>query len=482
MNALRPRIQMIQDRIGKWVEAAFAALLASCAAVSVADAVNLLRAPVQLDYEEGNILNAGLRIVHGLTPYPDPHGWPLVFNPYGPLAYLATAALVKLFGVGFTAPRLLIVLLAVAVAGLLAALLRHFGSSWPVAIGFASLFLCAPVVREWMAFLRVDLMGLALALAGLCVFFLAPRHWYLAVVFFAAALFVKYSLLAAPAACALYLIGKRDWKRLLQAAGTGAALLLGGFAAAQLWSAGHFAFHMFGTHPDPFQFSLYIENLIQLFWEIPALWGLAALAVIHAAWRREMAPHALYFLMALCGAVTVGKLGSNSNHLIELIAAICLCAGLGWNRFAGWVQAKGARAVSSLLLAGVAAAALLSFSFEFRTVDAAGCEQAYAFLRSHGDRVLSENVGALLLSGKPVQLSNPYVYAQLVARAGWPDGPVRERLRSGQFDVVVLQDQEDGPFAPSDRWTPGILAEIQANYRQAGEFGCPEAELAFVHK
>jgi hypothetical protein len=48
--------------------------------------------------------------------------------------------------------------------------------------------------------------------------------------------------------------------------------------------------------------------------------------------------------------------------------------------------------------------------------------------------------------------------------------------------VVVLQDQEDGPFAASDRWTPGILADIRENYRQAGEFSCSEAELAFVHK
>ena len=473
---------MIQDRIGRWVEAAFAALLASCAAVSVADAVNVLRAPVQLDYEEGNILNAGLRIVHGLTPYPDPHGWPIVFNPYGPLAYLSTAALVKVFGVGFTAPRLLIVLLAVVVAGLLVVLLRHFGSSWPVAIGFGSLFLCAPVTREWMAFLRVDMMGLALALAGLCVFFVAPRRWYVAVVFFVAALFVKYTLLAAPATCALYLIVKQDWKRLWQAAGTGAALALGGFVATQIWTSGHFAFHMFGTHPDPFLFSSYIRDMTLLFWDIPALWGLAALAVVHDGWRKKISPSSLYFLMALCGAMTVGKLGSNANHLFELIAAICLCAGMGWNAFAGWVKAKGAGVVSALLLAGLAAAALVPFSFKFHTVEIAGCEQAYAFLRSQGDQMLSENVGVLLLSGKPVLVSNPFVYTQLVTRAGWSDWQVRERLRNKQFDVVVLQYREEGVFAPSDRWSPGVLLDIRRNYRLAKEFSCSEAELAFVRK
>ena len=91
------------------------------------DAVNALRAPVQLDYEEGSILNAGLRIVQGLTPYPDPHSWPVALNPYGPIPYLLVAALVKTFGVSFTAPRIAIVLCGVAVAALLLILLRHFG-------------------------------------------------------------------------------------------------------------------------------------------------------------------------------------------------------------------------------------------------------------------------------------------------------------------------------------------------------------------
>ena len=471
-------MQMIQERIGRWVAAAFAAVMAVCAAVAVADAFHLLPTPVQLDYEEGNVLNAGLRIVHGLTPYPDPHGWPIILNPYGPVAYLSTAALIKIFGVSFTAPRVLIVLCAVAIGGLLSVLLRHFGTSWPVAIGFGCLFLCTPMIRTWMPILRVDLLGLVLSLAGVCVFFVAPRRWYIATAFLVAALFVKYSLLAAPASCGLYLIVQRDWKRFWQALGTGSALVIAGFGATQIWSGGHFAFHMFRTHPDPFRLSAYFAYLSMMFWEIPVICGLVVVAIVFDVLHKKISVGLLYFLMALCGAITAGKLGSNVNHLFELIAASCLCAGMGWNELSLWAKAKGAAVLPASVLAVVASATLALFSPHFRRVDASGCEQAYAFLRNHGDQVLSENVGALLLSGKPVLLSNPYVFAQLVMHRAWPDAQVRDRLRRKQFDVVVLHQG----ITSSDRWSASVLADIQQNYHLEEGFGCSEAERAYLPK
>jgi hypothetical protein len=478
MTASQSRVQRIQDRICKWAAAVFAVVMAGYAAVAVADVVHLLSIPAQLDYEEGNILNAGLRIVHGLTPYPDPHGWPIVFNPYGPLAYLSTAALIKVFGVSFTAPRALIVLCAVAVAGLLIALLRHFGSSWPAALGFGCVLLCEPTIRIWMPILRVDFLGLVLSLAGVCVFFVAPRRWYIATAFLVAALFVKYSLLAAPASCGLYLILQRDWKRLWQALGMGSALAIVGFGATQIWSGGHFAFHMFRTHPDPFRLSAYFGCLSIVFWEIPVIWGLVALAIVFDVLHKKISFGLLYFVMALCGAITAGKLGSNVNHLIELMAASCLCAGMAWHELSEWAKAKGAEFLSVSVLLVVASAALALFSVQFRRVDAAGCEQADTFLRSHGDQVLSENVGALLLSGKPVLLSNPYVFAQLVMHRAWPDAQVRDRLRNRQFDVVVI----DRVTTSNNNWSPGVLADIQQNYHLDKEFACPQAGRAYLPK
>jgi len=471
---------MNQDRIGRWAGTVFSTLALVCASVCIVDAVNALRAPVQLDYEEGSILNAGLRIVQGLTPYPDPHSWPVVLNPYGPIPYLLVAALVKTFGVSFTAPRVAIVLCGVAVAALLLILLRHFGCGGYTAAGFAALFLCVPVIRDWIVLLRVDLIGLALVLAGLCVFFLASDRWFMATAFFVAALFVKYTFLAAPATCALLLVTKKEWKRLGLMAGTGAGLALVGFVTAQAWSGGVFAFHMFQTHPDPFRLSSYFEELVDLFWDIPVLCGLAVLGLLGDAWRRRLSPTGLYLLMSLVGALTRGKQGSNSNHIFEVAAAVCLCAGVTWKLVAAWLKTKGAALVSPLLLSGLAAALLASFSLKLRNVDSSGCRDAYAYLQTKGNRVLSENVGVLLLSGKSVLLSNPYIYAQLVTRAGWSDEPLRERLRRREFDVVILPDREEGTFAPSERWTQGVLSDIQQNYHLEQQFDCKEAELFFL--
>lgn len=471
---------MDQDRIGRWAGTSFSLLAVACASVCIADAVNTVRAPVQLDYEEGNILNAGLRIVQGLTPYPDPRAWPLALNPYGPISYLLVAALVKTFGVSFTAPRSLIILCGIAVTGLLLILLRHFGCCGVAAAGFAGLFLCVPVIRDWIVFLRVDMIGLAFALAGLCVFFLVPDRWFLAVGLFVSALFVKYTFLAAPATCAVLLVTKREWKRLGLMTGTGAALAFGGFLAAQAWSGGNFTFHMFQTHPDPFRLSSYFEELLDLFWDIPALCGLAVLGLLGDAWRRRLSPTGLYLMMSLVAALTRGKQGSNSNHIFEVAAAICLCAGVTWKLLAAWLKTRSAALVSSLLLASLAVALLAHFSPHLRTVDVSGCREAYAYLQTKGNRVLSENVGVLLLSGKPVLLSNPYIYSQLVMRAGWSDEPLRERLRRGEFDVVIVQDREEGTFAPSERWTQGVLLDIQKNYHLGQQFDCDEAELFFL--
>src|SRR6266704_394987 len=83
----------------------------------------------ELDYEEGNILNAGLIIVRGNSPYPPPGSFPYVINPYGPIGYYSVAAINAVFGVKFLSSRLWILICAVAVCVLLGLLLRRWTRS-----------------------------------------------------------------------------------------------------------------------------------------------------------------------------------------------------------------------------------------------------------------------------------------------------------------------------------------------------------------
>src|SRR5215471_11686087 len=95
-----------QKRIDQVVARCYATALLLCAFLALLLAVKTARLPMQFDYEEGNILNAGVRITEGLTPYPPVGSWPIVLNPYGPIAYLLTAVWVKWFGISFFAPRM----------------------------------------------------------------------------------------------------------------------------------------------------------------------------------------------------------------------------------------------------------------------------------------------------------------------------------------------------------------------------------------
>jgi hypothetical protein len=68
------------------------------------------------------------------------------------------------------------------------------------------------------------------------------------------------------------------------------------------------------------------------------------------------------------------------------------------------------------------------------------CDRVYAMVKQYpGDRVLSENVGALVLAGKTVWVSNPFVYSQLVMRGSWPDAGLERMVRNREFDLIVTQ-------------------------------------------
>jgi len=104
----------------------------------------------------------------------------------------------------------------------------------------------------------------------------------------------------------------------------------------------------------------------------------------------------------------------------------------------------------------------------------------------HGDRVLSENVGALVLAGKTVWVSNPFVYSQLVMRGGWADAGLERMVRNREFDLIVAQwNYPDYPSFMSDgaeRFSPGVVKAIVENYRAVQKYQCTDARVIFERK
>jgi len=102
------------------------------------------------------------------------------------------------------------------------------------------------------------------------------------------------------------------------------------------------------------------------------------------------------------------------------------------------------------------------------------CPQAYAYIHDH-DSVLSENVGALVLTGRPVLLSNPFVYAQLVRSGTWPSGRVEKMLQEGTADLVMIGT----PRTREIRWSQPALDALASSYHVTRRFVCDDASVAY---
>jgi hypothetical protein len=469
-----------QNRIDEGITWCYAVALLGCALFALILAAKTARLPMQFDYEEGNILNAGVRITQGMTPYPEAGSWPIVLNPYGPIPYLLSAACVKWFGISFFAPRMVSIVCGAVIALLIGLLIRRFGGSAAVSIIFACAFLSVVSIRNWMLTCRVDWLALALSFGGLAACVFLEKRWYVAAALFSAALFVKYSFLAAPLACAWWLVTRRDWKALTRLAFGSAAICVAAFCLAQRWSGGNFAFYQFGTHPDPYSFSQCLKFLSDRIAAIPLFFGIAVVAAAGDAAKKKLALPAIYFFSSTLGALTLGKAGSNTNHLIEWTAAICWCAGYGWRFVEDWLRGKNLVVASRLAITAVFITTFLTFvtyrpPMEERTL----CGATYTYLKSHGDSVLTDSVGALLLTGKPVLVSNPFVHTQLVSHGKLDRDQIEERVLQKKFDVILLRDPI-GAYPADVRFTRGTLQAIRQNYHEGAAFECFDSNFAYV--
>jgi hypothetical protein len=453
------------------------ALMAACllyaAATSLLNDFRLGSVPYQLDYEEGNILNAGIRINAGLTPYPPQRSWPVILNPYGPIPYQITAALIRIYGVGFPVPRRAVLVAAILVALGIGLLVHSFTSDPLIAVAFGSAFLSIPIVELCATLLRVDLLGLAFSVFGLWIFFHFRGRWKIIAVFcFVSALLCKITFLAAPLTVMLILARKSRWRELILGLCVGGAAL-GAITGGLQWTThGAFLFHQFGTHRDPWSLSNYCTHIEVLLGQTFLLVALSICGVIRL---RRLHESTIYLFIACLGTVTLFKLGSESNHLLELAAALCTSAAVGmWQ-----LQQMTSRLAASAALAGIMAAMLAGQGLSHRAMYTAkgvidGCPEAYAYIRQH-NRVLSENVGALVLTGRPVFLSNAFVYSQLVRSGHWPDGEVEKMLQQRDADLVVIGK----PSNIEHRWSDTALQALAANYVPTRQFSCPDIAIAY---
>ncbi len=439
--------------------------------------------PFAVNFEEGKILNAGYRILRGLTPYPPVGRPPYVVNVYGPVFYYVVAPLVKWFGLSFTAPRLLVLASGLTVALLLALLLRHWTESWVIALGFGLSFLAVSLVRDWIYVLRVELFATALSLGGLYVF-AKKKSLLWAALLFLAAIYTKITFIAAPIACFLYLVLKGEWRGAWRL--TGWMLLFGltGLAALSAGTRGWALFHMFLTHPDPYRLRWYFQRFSP-FALLDAGLVIAAisLAVLDVR-RRSISLPLIYCALTTLMTLTVGKFGGDANELLEWQAAMCLAAGCGYAALRKHWKFEPAVA---LIPIGVMVLVLLGLP-ESRQLapDLAGCPAAYQFAKQQPGELLTGNSGIAALSGKKMWLSDVLEFAVLGQAGRLDQRPLAEMVRNKFFGLILINGdtsarrrEETGPQLPFSFWPREFVTALTRNYHPVARFSCAYAGVAY---
>jgi hypothetical protein len=256
---------------------------------------------------------------------------------------------------------------------------------------------------------------------------------------------------------------------------------------------------MLRDHPQPFSLRQFAE-VIALALPAPGtpFWPLAALILpVHAlllvlAWEavrrgpwREFPLLVIYLLFAAAvPLITIPKGGSATNHLLELFAVGSVCAAVGYSRVAQQAGTKKWVVVFPILLALLTAGLAITWRLpqlnQPSTAMLADCGRAYAYVKRHpGERVLAENLGAVVLAGKPVLVS-PYLLNQIVLYGGWPDEALRSQVQEQEFQVVLLSDEAKQLLREgSAAWSPSVLRAIEANYQLKARFACRYASAAY---
>ena len=460
----------------EWI---FASVVALGCLTSLKNTWGLVWLPYQLNFAEGVDLSGAVRVMEGQALYPSSHAFPLIIYQYGPVYYYLGAWLLKWFGVAFAPLRLLTMVSALAIAGLVALLLHHLTASWKLALSFGFLFLTISLVQDWLPLARVDMPGVALTLAGLYLYSRFPNRWYVSIPFFLAAIFCKYTLVAAPSACFLVLLFQ---KRVKQAAGfAGSLVLLSGLAFLGLagTTGGGFVFDTLASHTDPFTFGRALHFFQLAVFQSPLLFVLGLGLALRDLLKKVATLPALYLTLSTLTLISAGKFGSDTNHMIEWTAILCLCGGLSYHA----LRQEAAGATALLLVPGVFTLAILgNLRPPWFYPNQAGCPDAYAYIQQHpGRRILAENVGAVVMAGKPVQLSDPFVWIWLVRRGGWSDAELQGLVRAHAFDMITMDSavKRQMDLGDTGRWSLPVLDAIQQNYQPTRGFACQDAGVVY---
>jgi hypothetical protein len=441
------------------------AVLVAGAALVAAFAVVVLVDPLPFCYSDGDTATWAMLVRRGVWLWRPLAGLPLDQSNYPP-AYVALVAALSPSEAAIPRTGELVSAAAYgATALMVASVVRRAGR--PEGARWAGLLVVGSgVAASYGAACLPDALGLALVTGGAVVAARRARGWPLgAGLLFAAGILVKHSLIAIPAGTIGWAVLGRGRTRGERAAGAAmgatAALVvvavvtaLGLWRPLVMWSMGRWE----------------LGNLVEKLagWVGPLGAGIA-LALRGMARGGPASPEgdgaALTLgpfrgalVAALGWSLALGRIGSGSNYLLELVVVTSVLA---------TATAPAARLFTLHALASVAQGAIwIGFLLASGLPSLRAERAAVAAVLAEDPRpaLVEQSWFASRLGRAPVVI--PFLAAQLHVAGLWDEAPFVELIARGELGRVILSFDLDAPPAGghADRFSPAVLSALRGRY------------------
>lgn len=446
-------------------------VLAVAAGLFVADGVRVIRFPYPMDYGEGPLLDQTQRLGRLENLYrADLAAPPYTVSNYPPVYPVVLSPLGRFWGPAFWYGRLLSWLSVVAAAIFLGLIVQALTRDRLAAVMAGLALLAFPPVAYWSSLYLVDALALALSLGGIWRVVRRPAGRVTvptAALLLVAAIYTRQSYgVAAPLAACVWLGQATSWRRALALAALTGGLGAGLFLALEAATGGGFSFNIVFANLNAYQAGSLVRYLTDVWALMPFALAVVAAFLLLAPWFRVpswwlVAP---YVFGAVVSALTIGKVGSNVNYLIELGAGVSLSIGamLAWQR-----PRRAVRAAIALFLA--LDMALVVLASPYRTVTHVRLrqgEEARHLLdvihRAPGIVLADEDMGLLPLDGRPI-FFQPFEMTQLARAGRWDQRSFVGEIERQAFAAILIYRIPEVPLH-RQRWTDEMLGAIERRY------------------
>jgi hypothetical protein len=425
--------------------------------------------PFFIDYGEGPLCDQARRLLAGEPLYrADWSQPPFTVDNYPPVYPVLVAALARASHLSLLrAGRLVSLVASASAAAMLARLARRGYGERGAGRLAAALFLSHAYVLEWAIAARVDALALALSLVALVIVEARPRSTAAAVTAAACAVLAAFTrqtyALAVPITCIYWLWYQRRTSALVFAA-SALSMALASFVWLDHLTDGGFFLHVVRANWNEYRVARVGEAAARF-----AMISAPAFALVAIAWRARWSTAWrratwVYAMTAVVGALTVGKVGSWTNYLLEVAAALALLAAAAGPELARHVRPALSwlvvvQATWSFAMAGMLWREKLAVGFHSRDDYAALAELVRA---ADGPVLADDAMVTIVQTGRAIAFQ-PFERRQLQREGLWNGAPVVDGLTRRRYRLVIL----GAPGTPlcAERWGPEILDAVSHHYR-----------------